>query len=278
MDNDHGGVASVERALRLLEALADGPVGATELANRVGTSKATAFRLARTLQSSGYVVQLPDSRYRLGPRCLTLAAWAFGNLDLRRELRWAEEELNERTGETTLLAVPTGHEAVCIDAIPSRHSVMSVATVGAIWPLHASSPGLALLAENGELLEQYLREPLSRHTPNTITEPDALREALEAVGRCGYAVNKAYWREDVWAVGALVHDATGQPVAGLAVVLPAFRCDEARTAELGSLVLDITGRASERLGWRGRRPGVRENAAVSRALPTRRQTSAAPAD
>jgi len=250
MDGDSGVVSSVERALRLLEALGEGPVGATELAHRIGTSKATAFRLARTLQTSGYVVQLPDARYRLGPRCLTLAASALKELDLRGELRWAQEELNERTGETTLLAVATGREAVCIDAIPSRHSVMSVATVGAVWPLHVSSPGLAMLAEDEDLLDRYLSEPLSRHTDSTITDPAALRTLLADARARGYAVNRAYWRDDVCALGAVVHDATGQAVAGVAVVLPEFRLEQTGVEALGSMVKETARRASERLGWR----------------------------
>jgi DNA-binding IclR family transcriptional regulator len=249
------GVTSVERALHLLEALAEGPVGATELANRLGASKATAFRLARTLQGMGYVVQLPDARYRLGPRCLMLASWAFGNVDLRHELRWAEEELHERTGETALLAVMAGREVVCIDSIPSRQSVISVATVGTIWTAHSSSAGLAVLAEDDDLLERYLREPLTRHTANTITEPGELRELLVQVRARGYALNTGFWQNDVCAIGAVVHDATGAAVAGLSVMLPQFRLEQAGANSLGELVVDVANRASERLGWR-REPGV----------------------
>jgi len=243
------GVTSVERALQLLEALAEGPVGATELANRLGTSKATAFRLARTLQGMGYVVQLPDARYRLGPRCLMLASWAFGNIDLRHELRWAEEELHERTGETALLAVMAGREVVCIDSIPSRQSVISVATVGTIWAAHSSTAGLAVLAEDDDLLERYLREPLTRHTAKTITEPDELRALLLDVRARGYALNTGYWQDDVCAIGAVVHDATGAAVAGLSIMLPQFRLEQAGANTLGELVVDVANRASERLGW-----------------------------
>ena len=243
------GVTSVERALQLLEALAEGPVGATELANRLGTSKATAFRLARTLQGMGYVVQLPDARYRLGPRCLLLASWAFGNIDLRHELRWAEEELHEKTGETALLAVMAGREVVCIDSIPSRQSVISVATVGTIWTAHSSSAGLAVLAEDDDLLERYLREPLTRHTANTITDPGELRALLVDVRARGYALNTGYWQDDVCAIGAVVHDATGAAVAGLSVMLPQFRLEQAGASTLGELVVDVATRASERLGW-----------------------------
>lgn len=250
VDAEAGVVSSVNRALRLLEALTNGPLGVTELAHRIGSSKATAFRLARTLHLAGYVVQLDDSRYRLGPRCLMLAASSFGGIDLRRDLRWAEEELNQRTQETALLTVVAGREAVCIDSIPSQRSVVSVATVGAVWPLHASSPGLAVLADDPALRDKYLAKPLSRHTEKTITDPDELRRVLDDVTARGYAVNTEYWRDDVCAVGAVVHDATGIAVAALSVVLPQFRLEESGVEALGSLVVDVARRASERLGWR----------------------------
>ncbi|MCW2688846.1 MAG: putative IclR family transcriptional regulator [Mycobacterium sp.] len=251
-----GGIASVERALRLLEALLDGPVGVTGLAGQIGVSKATAFRLARTLQAHGYVVQLDDTRYRLGPRCVTLAAAASGNIDLRRELRWAEEELHERTGETALLSVLAGRDSVCIDSIPSKQSVVSVATVGEIWPAHASSSGLAFLADDDELLESYIAQPLSQTTESTITSPEGLRTLIADVRAYGYAVNLAYFREGVCAVGAVVHDAGGRAVAALSVMMPQFRLEEAGVETLGSLVLDVATRASARLGWRAPSAGA----------------------
>jgi DNA-binding MarR family transcriptional regulator len=89
-------LTSVDRALRLLEELArHGPLGATELANRTGCAKATAFRLARTLQARGFVVQNQDSSYRLGPRCLLLATGVHTSFDVRREALPAMEALRE---------------------------------------------------------------------------------------------------------------------------------------------------------------------------------------
>lgn len=246
-----GGIASVERALHLMEALLDGPVGATALATRLKVSKATAFRLARTLQANGYVVQLDDSRYTLGPRCLMLAAWAFGHIDIRRELRWAEEEIHERTGETALLSVLAGRDAVCIDSIPSQHSIVSVATVGAVWPAHTCSSGLAFLADDRLLLEGYLEQPLQGPADRTVTDPVALQTMLTEVRDLGYALNRGYWRDGVCAVGSVVHDATGKAIAALSVMLPEFRLKEAGIDELGSLVVDVAERASARLGYRG---------------------------
>lgn len=252
--SDTGGVTSVERALRLMEALLDGPIGATGLAAVLGVSKATAFRLARTLEANGYVVQLEDTRYTLGPRCLMLAAWAFGHIDIRRELRWAEEELHAKTGETAMLSVQAGNDSVCIDSIPSNQSIVSVASVGEVWPAHTCSAGLAMLANDDKFRDLYLSHALAKATEHTITDPDALLPLLQDFRTRGYAVNHSYWRDGVSAVGAVVHEASGKPVAALSVMLPSFRLDESGESALGSLVADVATRASARLGYRGRAP------------------------
>jgi DNA-binding IclR family transcriptional regulator len=238
--------------LRLLEIVAEGvPLGATELAARLETSKATAFRLARTLQANGYLEQMDDSRYRLGSRCLMLAARASNEMDLGKELRWAAEELHTRTDETILLTVMAGRLAVCLDAIPSTRAIVSVAQVGTVWPPHAVSGGLALLAQDDELLQDYLSEPLTTHTAGTVTDPQELRAVLARAREAGYAVNASYYRAGVCAVGSAVHDSSGRAVAALSVMLPEFRLMEAGAAELGRTVKMVAEQASRRLGWEG---------------------------
>jgi IclR family acetate operon transcriptional repressor len=249
--SSEGGVASVKRALHLMEALLDGPVGATALAAKLDVSKATAFRLARTLQSEGYVVQLEDSRYALGPRCLMLAAWAFGRIDIRRELRWALEELHEKTGETSYLTVLAGRECVCIDSIPSkRNSVVSPTTVGEVWPVHAVSTGYAFMAADTPFMDLYLEQGgLQAATANTLTAPSQIRAEVAVVRERGYAVNHSWWREGVFAVSAVVHDATSRPIAALGLMMPEVRQD-GDSDTVGILMADVARRASERLGYR----------------------------
>lgn len=236
--------------MHLMEALLEGPVGATALAAKLDVSKATAFRLARTLQTEGYVVQLEDARYALGPRCLMLAAWAFGRIDIRRELRWAEEELHDRTGETAFITVLVGRECVCIDSIPSqRSSVVSPATVGEVYPAHASSTGLAFMAADPPFMELFLQQELTAATSHTLTDADAVRAAVAEVRRLGYAVNHLIWREGVFAVSAAVHDATGRAIAALGVMMPEVRLEMPQHA-MGEMMVDVAARASARLGYR----------------------------
>jgi DNA-binding IclR family transcriptional regulator len=178
-----------------------------------------------------------------------LASWAFGQIDLRRELRWAEEELHERTDETVQLSVLAGRDAVCIDSIPSNRPVVTIGSVGAVWPAHMSSTGLAMLADDEAALDEYLREPLERRTPLTVTNPDKLRKLVQQFRVQGYAVNPGYFREEVCAVAAVVHDATGKTAAALGVMLPQFRMQMTTPEALGAIVVDVARRASERLGW-----------------------------
>src|SRR3972149_481006 len=68
-------VQSIERAFAVRGALADGPVGVTDVAGRVGLPKSTAARMLASLEREGAVEQVPgETRYRLGPRIVALAA------------------------------------------------------------------------------------------------------------------------------------------------------------------------------------------------------------
>ena len=53
-------VQSIERAFAVLGALGDGPLGVTEVAERVRLPKSTAARLLAALVAEGAVEQVPD--------------------------------------------------------------------------------------------------------------------------------------------------------------------------------------------------------------------------
>src|SRR4051794_41978878 len=72
-------VQSIERAFAVLGALADGPSGVTDVADRVSLPKSTVARLLGSLAREGAVEQVPgETRYRLGTRIATLAGGAPG--------------------------------------------------------------------------------------------------------------------------------------------------------------------------------------------------------
>src|SRR6185369_131199 len=68
-------IEAVDRALTLMELLGDNPgLGVTEIAERMGVSKALVFRLLHTLERRDYVIRDPEHRTNaLGFQLLHLA-------------------------------------------------------------------------------------------------------------------------------------------------------------------------------------------------------------
>src|ERR671934_187774 len=100
-------IQSVDRAARILEALASGPrrLGVSELADRLGLTRPTVHGLLQTLQAHGFVEQDRDSdKYQLGAGLLQL-----GNsyLDLN-ELRGRSIVHAERLAARAQAAVRVG--------------------------------------------------------------------------------------------------------------------------------------------------------------------------
>src|SRR6187401_2287898 len=93
-------VQAISRAMAVLTALADGPIGVTEVAQRAMLPKSTAARLLSTLAHEGVVEQVPgETRYRLGPRIVTLAAGLRPTRSLVAVARQQLVALAETTGE-----------------------------------------------------------------------------------------------------------------------------------------------------------------------------------
>lgn len=87
-------------------------------------------------------------------------------------------------------------------------------------------------------------------TPNSITDPAALREALAAIRERGTAVESRESNPDVSCVAAPVRDRTGRVVAALSISVPMIRWSEERRAELEQLAVKGAADLSERLGHR----------------------------
>ena len=93
-------IQSVQRALRLVEAVADldERAQAKQLARSLGLSLSTTYHLLRTLTFEGYLERRDDGRYLLGPELTRVArAGAHQSLKLvEQERLWAMLILRKR--------------------------------------------------------------------------------------------------------------------------------------------------------------------------------------
>ncbi|OBI53851.1 IclR family transcriptional regulator [Mycobacterium sp. E787] len=187
-----GGVQSVERAFELLEILATmGGTGALgDLAARADLPAPTIHRLARTLLGMGYLRQLPNRQYSLGPRLIRLgesAAQLVGT--------WSRPhlvELVERTGETANMALMDNDMAVYVAQVPSPHSMRMFTEVGRrVYP-HCTGVGKALLMQlpNDAVRALVSRTGMPAPTENSHTTPEELLADIELCRSRGYAVDE----------------------------------------------------------------------------------------
>jgi IclR family acetate operon transcriptional repressor len=249
-------IAVLDRALDLLEALAESPagvpLGVSEVARRAGVTKSAAFRILANLERRGYVAKDPVSaRYTLGTHLVYLGELSLGAIDLRTAARPALEALRQRFGETVNLGVREGVEVVYVDMIESAHGLRMAARVGGRDYLHSTALGKAILAylppaERDQLL--HAPEGLPARTERTITDPVRLRAELDRVRERGIAEDRDENEVGARCLGAPIFDHRGAVAGAISVSAPDSRLDDARAAEVGLTVREEAATVTQRLG------------------------------
>jgi DNA-binding IclR family transcriptional regulator len=234
----NAGVQSVDRALRLLKAVAtaDQPSTAQELAQRCEVNRSTAWRLLSTLEAHGLVERDPvTGRYLVGYAAFQLAT-AEDHDALARRLRPLLQRTAQSTGEIATLAIAKRFGLVYVDQADPPGPA-SPDWSGRQIPLHATSSGkvfLAWLPE--EERAAVLPATLERFTPHTIVDRSALDRELERVRRDGYASCLGEFDYSN-GVSAAVFDPNHRPVAVMNVWGPSVRVTRTRLPSLGRAAL-----------------------------------------
>jgi IclR family transcriptional regulator, KDG regulon repressor len=243
-------VASVEKAVRLLELFGEGdPVlPLSTIVARSGHTRTTAYRLLGTLERIGWLART-DAGYHLTLRVFRLGASAANALKLREIAAQVLVNLAVTGGETAYLIVPDGLRGVCLERAegPSMVRVM-VLDVGKSLPLHVGGGPTALLAYRNDLLEQVLASgPLETMTGARL-DPDDLRNLLQGIRERGYSRSTEDVTASVGAFGAPVFDAQGSAIAAVSVggMLKTLLQNE---AELSAAVRKAAADISARLGY-----------------------------
>ncbi|WP_375486221.1 IclR family transcriptional regulator [uncultured Jatrophihabitans sp.] len=250
---ESGGLQSVDRALSVLEIVAQSVQGATvgDVAAELGVHKSTASRLLSTLEGRELVEQVGErGRYHLGFGVLRLASAVLSRLDLVSEAREVLRDVAVTVGETVNLAVLRSHWAVNVDQARGLAAVVAQNWTGQLTPLHATSSGKVLLAHESPASRQLLLDSggLARFTRYTHTSRPALLTELDRIVESGYGVALEEYAEGLNAVAAPIRNHTRAVVASLSVSGPAFRLDRRRIDAIVPDVREAARRVSERLG------------------------------
>lgn len=153
-----GGVAAVERALNIAQALAEAgaPQTLAQLARRTGFYKSTLLRLLVSLERFGYAVRLRDGRYALGGTAFRLGAAYERSQPLRVHVEPVLRELVAQGTESPSFHIPHDDEnRLCLFRQDSSHSTLDRIHSGDLLPLHRGAAGRVLLAFAGSQGAEY---------------------------------------------------------------------------------------------------------------------------
>jgi DNA-binding IclR family transcriptional regulator len=220
-------IQSVDRAIRILKALAGGPgrLGVSDLSARLGLAKGTVHGLLRTLQAHGLVEQHPDSdKYQLGPALLQLSNRYLDLNELRsRALAWSEL-LATQAGESVRVGAPHGNGVLVVHHVFRPDASLQILEVGAVLPLHATALGKAVLAYLDEdVRDDLVADGLTKLTGHTLTTPAALRRDLETVRSRRYAIEREEAVLGEAGIAAAIFDRRGETVGAIGIAGPRER-------------------------------------------------------
>lgn len=218
-------VQSIERAFSVLAALGGGPLGVTEVAERVRLPKSTVARLLAALAAEGAVEQVSGGTdYRIGDRLVSLASGVMPTGSLIALARPHLVELAAALGEATGLSIADGFLVHYIDQEDSPNPVGVRDWTGTRLPMHAVSSGLVFLAHlPPSEADRCLAGPLERFTPATVTDPDRIRERLRRARLDGVAWTRDEVAEGISSVAAAVADEAGEVIGAVHVHGPSYR-------------------------------------------------------
>ena len=246
-------IQSVDRAIRILKALAGGPgrLGVSELSGRLGLAKGTVHGLLRTLQEHDLVEQHADSdKYQLGPALLQLSNRFLDLNDLRsRSLAWSEL-LALKAEESVRVGVPHGDGILVVHHVFRPDATLQILEVGALLPLHATALGKAVLA----YLEKPVRDDVfgdahAKLTGHTLVKATDLRRDVKGIRERGYAIEREEAVLGEAGLAAPIFDRSAQPIGAIGVAGPRERLlRRGRERQVSTAVIEAARGISRDLG------------------------------
>ncbi|WP_128355638.1 IclR family transcriptional regulator [Pollutimonas thiosulfatoxidans] len=221
-DKPASAIKSVHVTLDILEAISqtkDG-IGVSELADKLGSTKATIFRHLRTLLDRGYLSQdFASSRYRLGVRVHLLGRAAAQRVDLLTQSQQAIAELREETGESVTISAVGTRGVIVLETVFGTSVFEIGVRPGTEMQFHSSAQGKVALAFSRQPLMQWVRgRDLERFTEHTMCDHDKLEAEIEEVRELGWATAPQEMILGLNAIAVPIFDESGDCIGTLGLV------------------------------------------------------------
>ena len=248
-----GGVQSVDRALSILETLAEDDEGyrLSDLAVRTGLSASTVHRLLATLESRRFVqFDRAQSKWHVGVRSFTVGASFARRRNFSTQAIPYLRKLRDLTRETANLAVVDDEFIIVLTRMESREIMRSLTQVGGRVAMVTSGVGKAVLATySDEDVGAVIRHHgMPRLTEKSIVRPGDLFKELATIRKQGFAIDDEEACMGLRCIAAVVYNDCAEPLAAISVSGMTSRLTDDRLPEIGQIVREVAGELTVALG------------------------------
>ena len=253
VDPRDAGVQSVDRALSIIETLAEDDEGyrLSDLAVRTGLSTSTVHRLLATLESRRFVqFDRTASKWHVGARSFTVGATFARRRNFSAQAVPYLRKLRDLTRETANLAVVDDEFIVVLTRAESREIMRSLTKVGGRVAMVASGVGKAVLATySDEDVNAIIRHHgMPRLTEKSIVRPSDLFRELAKIRRQGFAIDDEEACMGLRCIAAVVYNDCSEPLAAISVSGMTSRITDERLPALGETVREVATELTLALG------------------------------
>jgi IclR family KDG regulon transcriptional repressor len=200
----------------LLTISENGPRTPAQLAQELHLNRTVVHRLVNTLHQRGFLLRQEDGYV---PGTVLVRCAEHVQPALRAKGRSVMGRLSEAIGETVVLEIRDGEDAVVLEQVVSgRHIVRVEHKIGSRHPLVAGASARAILA--------FLARPTIDKIVGRAQHPETVIRQLEAVRQLGYSLSHDELQQGVHGLAAPVLDDAGHAIAGMAVLVPTTRAHD----------------------------------------------------
>ena len=231
--SDQDGVAAVDRALSILDALTDERVSLAELSKRTGLYKSTVLRLLKSLEKGGYALRTAEGMYRLGSKVLWLGALYQRHFRTSDIVPPVLERLASELHEGASFYVCEDNQRICLHRVESTRAIRDSVHIGDRLPLTVGAAGHVLRAFNGA------RGP----------RLDEIRQQM-------YAASYGERDEETAAIAAPVFGLGNKLVGALSVSGPRYRLEATGEARLVSVLFQYAKELTQTFGGNPEDPAL----------------------
>ncbi len=183
-------LSTLERGLSVLRAFGrDRPqMTLSEVADVTDLSPAAARRCLNTLVKLGYVAK-HQRQFLLRPEVMSFASAYLDSMSLGELVRPHLQAVRDETGDSSSLAVLSGHDILYLVHVSTNRMVRLAAGVGTRYPAYATSMGRAILAFEAEDVRAHYLNTCNfvSFTEHTVVAKNELRQILDQTRRSSYA-------------------------------------------------------------------------------------------